>query len=563
MLKLEVENFLGIAHAVLEDEAPFSVVVGPNNSGKSSLASAVEYAFTGSACGLRGHGVSDLVRRNGKEARMRVAIEVGNWKLARTKASGMSQGEIASGLGIVPDALPLLFGHRHCLEGDRMMRALLDAVGNDTCGLSPFMRSDELRQRLSTVQAKNPGATISKLIEAGEKMRASYKIPGDPVVPGCAEPAADAFCLHEQGRDRALTERNAISEELNAVNADLAVLSRCKAYLVRLEEYRVSLRQAGDDPLGSRRVPLRRLSGRSINDLCDWDCLLSDAGFEAESKQWREMVPKLEAAIASATATLTLNPAPKAAGSEPLRTAEVEERLNAFADRSLSGVEAEISSKSALREALVRELSSASDALTRTQADIETLASERAQWTAYRAAMATLAEQKYKAQAEWESWDSLVKILRGYQEQRRRAVQEKILGRVEEFGLRVMGGRRVALDSEGEITLDARPLDTASGSERWRVSICVMAAIALYLGSPILVLDGADILDDQNKVALVRFLARDIVPFFNHTLLLTTSRGDGRDERPVSFASKWLIRGGALFEITRKLGGAAGALVGA
>ena len=123
-----------------------------------------------------------------------------------------------------------------------------------------------------------------------------------------------------------------------------------------------------------------------------------------------------------------------------------------------------------------------------------------------------------------------------------------------------MGGRRVALDSEGEITLDARPLDTASGSERWRVSICVMAAIALYLGSPILVLDGADILDDQNKVALVRFLARDIVPFFNHTLLLTTSRGDGR---AVSFASKWLIRGGALFEITRKLGGAAGALVGA
>jgi hypothetical protein len=561
MLKLEVENFLGIAHAVLEDDKAFSVVVGPNNSGKSSLASAVEYVFTGSACGLRGQAVSDLVRRSGKAGRMRVAIEVGNWNLARTKTSGTSQGEIASGLGLVPDALPLLFGHRHCLEGGRMMRALLDAVGNDTCGLSPFMRSDELRQRLSAVQAKNPGATISKLIAACEGMRASCKIPGDPVVPGCAEPPAGPFCLQEQVRNKAVNEHNAISEKLHAVNADHAILGRCKAYLVRLEEYRVAL-QAGDDPLGGRRAALRKLGERSINDLRGWDCLLSDAGFEAESNQWKGMIPTLEAAIASATATLTLNPAPKAAGSEPLRTPDVEERLNALVDRSLCGLEAEISSNSALRDALVAELSSASAELTKVQSEIETLAAQRAQWTAYRAATVTLAEQKYKAQAEWESWDSLVKIIRRYQEQRRRAVQEKILGRVEEFGLRVMGGRRVALDSEGEITLDARPLDTASGSERWRVSICVMAAIALYLGSPILVLDGADMLDDQNKVALVRFLARDIVPFFSHTLLLTTSRGDGRDERPVSFASKWIIRGGALFEVARKLSGSAGALVG-
>ena len=47
MLKLEVDNFLGITHAELEDESAFSVIVGPNNSGKSSLASAVEYVFTG------------------------------------------------------------------------------------------------------------------------------------------------------------------------------------------------------------------------------------------------------------------------------------------------------------------------------------------------------------------------------------------------------------------------------------------------------------------------------------------------------------------------------------
>jgi hypothetical protein len=118
----------------------------------------------------------------------------------------------------------------------------------------------------------------------------------------------------------------------------------------------------------------------------------------------------------------------------------------------------------------------------------------------------------------------------------------------------VLSGRRVALTGDGEITLDGRPLETASGSERWRVSICVMAAIAFYLKSPILVLDGADILDDQNKIALVRFLVRDIVPHFSHTLLLTTIRGDGRDERPLSFnANKWIIRGGTLFKVAKNV----------
>ena len=154
MLKLEVENFLGIAHTILEDESPFSVIVGPNNSGKSSLASAVEYVFTGSACGLRGQAVSELILRNGKAKRMRVALEVGHWNLSRTKTSGMSQGEIARGLGIVPDGLPLLFGQRYCLEGGgRLMRALLDAVSNDTGGVASLAKDEQTRRNLHIAQS--------------------------------------------------------------------------------------------------------------------------------------------------------------------------------------------------------------------------------------------------------------------------------------------------------------------------------------------------------------------------------------------------------------------------
>ena len=103
--------------------------------------------------------------------------------------------------------------------------------------------------------------------------------------------------------------------------------------------------------------------------------------------------------------------------------------------------------------------------------------------------------------------------------------------------LRRRGQERYAV-SDSPTTLGLKAMEVSSmvvehvgrrsGSERWRVSICVMAAIASYLRSPILVLDGADILDDRNKVALVRFLLEKIVPHFAHTLLLTTIRGDGR-----------------------------------
>jgi hypothetical protein len=40
-----------------------------------------------------------------------------------------------------------------------------------------------------------------------------------------------------------------------------------------------------------------------------------------------------------------------------------------------------------------------------------------------------------------------------------------------------------------------------SGSEVWRHGVAVMAAIASRTKTPILVLDGADILDDRNRIA--------------------------------------------------------------
>jgi AAA15 family ATPase/GTPase len=61
MIDLSIHNFRGLSRIRLVDDRPLSVIVGPNQSGKSSLAQAVDFAF----CGMV-NGISDsslLVRR--------------------------------------------------------------------------------------------------------------------------------------------------------------------------------------------------------------------------------------------------------------------------------------------------------------------------------------------------------------------------------------------------------------------------------------------------------------------------------------------------------------------
>jgi hypothetical protein len=68
-------------------------------------------------------------------------------------------------------------------------------------------------------------------------------------------------------------------------------------------------------------------------------------------------------------------------------------------------------------------------------------------------------------------------------------------------------------------------LKLLSGSEFWRLGAAVMGAIASRANAPILVLDGADILDDRNRIELLKWLLADICQNFAHTILLSTARG--------------------------------------
>ncbi|HSW50648.1 MAG TPA: hypothetical protein VLH09_10760, partial [Bryobacteraceae bacterium] len=62
-----------------------------------------------------------------------------------------------------------------------------------------------------------------------------------------------------------------------------------------------------------------------------------------------------------------------------------------------------------------------------------------------------------------------------------------------------------------------------SKSARWRAEVAIMTAIAVTLRSPVLLIDGADILDLKNRKAMISFLVAKVAPRFQHVILTTTA----------------------------------------
>ena len=121
---------------------------------------------------------------------------------------------------------------------------------------------------------------------------------------------------------------------------------------------------------------------------------------------------------------------------------------------------------------------------------------------------------------------------------------------MKKFAGRLLTKGQVSIDPHGRLLVGGLPPALLSGSEFWRLGVAVMAAIAAKAKSPVLVVDGADILDDKNKVNLIKWLLSEICPKFAHTVLLSTARGDERDKAPVPFNStKWWMDSGELSKV--------------
>ena len=94
-------------------------------------------------------------------------------------------------------------------------------------------------------------------------------------------------------------------------------------------------------------------------------------------------------------------------------------------------------------------------------------------------------------------------------------VRSQVMGRALgglRAGLRALaeeaGSPPIEITDDGDLTWDGRPIAACSESERWRAQACMQLTIAALDGSPAVVLDRGDVLDEHNRVAIVPAIDR-------------------------------------------------------
>jgi hypothetical protein len=173
-------------------------------------------------------------------------------------------------------------------------------------------------------------------------------------------------------------------------------------------------------------------------------------------------------------------------------------------------------------------------------------------WENYVASMASYKSSCDASIVAWNMWDRAAKELTRLHTDYMSKQGVAFSSMVSSLGSNVLQGRRLNVDPDVGITLDGQSITDVSKSTRWRMEVCVMAAIAQSLGSPLLLLDGADILDVRNRSRLIEFLMASIVPNFKHVVLAATPVDEISKITPIGLpgVTRWVVEDG----VVRKVG---------
>jgi hypothetical protein len=176
-------------------------------------------------------------------------------------------------------------------------------------------------------------------------------------------------------------------------------------------------------------------------------------------------------------------------------------------------------------------------------------------WEAYDAAVPAHALAAERAAAEWDRWDLAAKAITAAELEYQRTQGDRFGDLAATMSASLLNGRKLRVDPTEGIFLSDTPIGDLSTATQWRVEVALMAAIARTLNSPILLIDGLDILDLHNRNSMNAFLHERIVPHFEHVILATTPRGDLKDEKPAALAAttKYIISAGVVRPLTQSL----------
>lgn len=553
MIELQIENFRIIRELSFTDPGKLSVLVGPNESGKSTLVQAIRAAFVGEAYGHRGKDLSRLVTHG--ESRFSVKLRLGNGiTAARTVSTGSTQKAVAEMLGVPIEVLPLLFDSALCGDGgNKHLKAFLGGAGTARFNpLTHFAENAEVLHCVTRAHQAGAHATTKRIIAFCEEQRAASKDPTPPLEPNFPRPLASTIAAAEAAVVNLEAARVEAAQQLAQLNGSATALVACQDYLRSVDQFNAQAKLAAQtDPLGKQRAALTKLSGINSSTLHVIAGTLVETGDTPLATEVSSVASKVALAASNAANTLRQNPPPASMPVMPVLPPYAKPTWDMLAAQGtvtptlitemLGGVVKAQADAQVLQQTKLNDLTAA-------QTSLRELHERNGAWQTYDSQLPRFAALVNEKRAEWARWDRSAKAIAEAEDDFTRKQGASFGKMVSDFGTTLLQGRHLRVDPTDGIFLGPETMEEVSESTRWRIEVAVMAAIAKLLRSPILLIDGADILDKYNRGPLTAFIADVLMPHFEHIILTASVRNELSEEKPLALpgATKWIITKGQI-----------------
>ena len=566
MLKgLSITEFMAIKKLEMEFTKPLNFICGQNEAGKSSIRDALLWGFTGQARGLKTHGdQAALIREGAKAAEVSIYLTDGHAFTRRKtqKTAAAVMGDIPD-LGLSPAVLFDPYNFLSWPDGDR--RELLFKI---IPGLSPTEQNvfdrlccwpavTAIAENTTDETADNRVVPIIKSIA---KMAASHGFPG--VEKECVTKRREAKRVRDTYKDATEPEKiiTIDGQEFDIPTLNLQAIKATLQYLQQEKDDLLRQKGAGetrDKRLATIKGQLEKIGTPAIPDTAKTG-KLEDA-IQATRKAMEVNAQEIaQAAVESQTfpaicpvITLEQVPCPKAGqkvGAEPLAPGVLETLMQnrQGLEKTLATFMADqgnIKSQAETYQALIAKKANLEEEQARLQSEPEAGADldveiatrqrriERGQAFDRAVYDYNLALDRYQetlaklaaASLEVIIYDTLQKALApdGIPSQMIAEALDGINELLEEAASYFFPGRYLHLTGELGIVLQDSPYITLSKSAKYRVGIAFQYALARLTGARILLIDEADILDDDRRGDLIKFLLAKVGDFDQIMVFMT------------------------------------------
>ena len=441
--------------------------------------------------------------------------------------------------------------------GNKHMKAFLNGIGGDNFDPIAALAHEPRLQECVTAAKRASKLQVKAIVAFCEEQRAKQKPPPSPVqppTPGLSAEKLASLKSQVAALDTKITALRSDEAETVRIGQDI---SGILMYLDSQAKYEAAAAAYKGDKYSSCRKEYQRVAAISIPSLTAvCDILRVVPEFCEIGCEFTRTVATITKATQDAAEFLQQNPAPPSSPVPPPVNPKLAEYQTLLGDKTgaefLAAIQDLCAEMSTTADGLRKQLDPLVAERTALAVELESGLRSMGAWENYVASMASYKSSCDASIVAWNMWDRAAKELTRLHTDYMSKQGVAFSSMVSSLGSNVLQGRRLNVDPDVGITLDGQSITDVSKSTRWRMEVCVMAAIAQSLGSPLLLLDGADILDVRNRSRLIEFLMASIVPNFKHVVLAATPVDEISKITPIGLpgVTRWVVEDG----VVRKVG---------